>query len=74
MSRLSLYEQVLGQGYARLPSAVQRFHRLSGHNVLHGWVETQAPETMLARALAVCLGAPRNSSSGHLKVHLKELA
>lgn len=70
MSRLSMYEQVLGQGYACLPSAVQRFHRLSGHTVLHGWVETQAPATILARALAVCLGAPRDSSRGPLRFEL----
>lgn len=70
MSRLSLFEQVLGDGYARLPPAVQRFHRLSGHTVLHGWVETQAPETMLARALAVCLGAPRSASSGPIRFEL----
>lgn len=70
MSRLSMYEQVLGQGYSSLPLAVQRFHRLSGHTVLHGWVETQAPETMLARALAVCLGAPRSASSGQLRFEL----
>lgn len=70
MSRLSMYEQVLGDGYASLPSAVQRFHRLSGHTVLHGWVETQAPETMLARALAVCLGAPRSSNSGPIRFEL----
>lgn len=70
MSRLSLFEQVLGDGYARLPAALQRFHRLSGHTVLHGWVETQAPETMLARALAVCLGAPRSASSGPIRFEL----
>lgn len=70
MSRLSLFEQVLGDGYALLPSAVQRFHRLSGHTVLHGWVETQAPETMLAKALAVCLGAPRSSSAGPIRFEL----
>lgn len=70
MSRLSLFEKVLGDGYARLPAAVQRFHRLSGHTVLHGWVETQAPETLLARALAVCLGAPRSASTGPIRFEL----
>lgn len=66
LSRLSLYEQVLGADYERLPSAVQRFHRLNGHTVLHGWVEIGAPESTLARCLAICLGAPTCASSGPL--------
>jgi Domain of unknown function (DUF4166) len=68
---LSLYEQVLGENYARLPAAVQRFHRLSGHTVMHGWVETHTPDSWLARGLALCLGAPRSTSSGPLRFELQ---
>lgn len=70
MSGLSLYERVLGADYDRLPAAVQRFHRLSGHTVHHGWVETRAPESMAAKCLAICLGAPRTASSGPLRFEL----
>jgi Domain of unknown function (DUF4166) len=71
MSRQSLYEQVLGADYGRLPAAVQRFHRLSGHTVLHGWVETRAPASLLARGLAWCLGAPRAARGGLLRFELQ---
>lgn len=70
MSTLSMYEKVLCDDYAKLPAAVQRFHRLSGHNVLNGRVETQAPQTMLAKVLAACLGTPRSSSSGPIRFEL----
>jgi Domain of unknown function (DUF4166) len=71
MSGLSLYEQVLGADYGRLPAAVQRFHRLRGHSVLHGWVEIGAPASALARGLAWCLGAPRAAGSGPLRFELQ---
>lgn len=65
-----MYERLMGDNYARLPAAVQRFHRLTGHRVLHGWVETHAPASALARILAFCLGAPRSTSSGPLRFEL----
>jgi Domain of unknown function (DUF4166) len=71
MSEPSLYEQVLGASYTRLPAAVQRFHRLSGHHVLLGWVQTDAPDSRLARVLALCLGAPRETSTGPLRFELQ---
>ncbi len=64
---LSLYERVLGSGYARLPAAVKRFHRLRGRHVLHGEVQTLAPESLPARLLALCLGTPRRAGSGPLR-------
>lgn len=67
----SLYQQVLGAGYARLPAAVRRFHRLAGCAVLHGRVETLAPASPLARFLALCLGAPHNTTSGPLRFVLE---
>jgi hypothetical protein len=70
MIRCPLYQQVLGAEYTQLPRAVQRFHCLSGHTVLHGWVETKAPDTALARILAICLGVPLNPSCGPLRFEL----
>ena len=69
-SEASLYERVMGEPYAQLPAAVQRFHRLAGHHTLHGWVETHAPSTALARVLARLLGTPRSAGSGPLRFEL----
>jgi len=65
--RPSLYEQVLGADYARLPPAVRRFHRLTGRVVLQGHVETRAPATWLAGVLARGLGTPRQAGAGALR-------
>jgi hypothetical protein len=67
LSDLSLHERALGADYARLPPAVRRFHRLAGRQVLHGWVETRAPDSLMARVLALCVGSPRAASSGPLQ-------
>ncbi|HEY0955859.1 MAG TPA: DUF4166 domain-containing protein [Roseateles sp.] len=64
---LSLYERVLGSGYAQLPAAVRRFHRLSGRHTLHGEVHTLAPASIPARLLALCLGTPRRAGTGPLR-------
>lgn len=61
----------MGADYGRLPLAVQRFHRLTGRTVLHGFVETDAPGSALARLLAYCLGTPRSASSGPLRFVLE---
>ena len=70
MNHLSLFEQVLGAKYLDLAATVQRFHRLQGSNVLHGWVETSAPESLLAMCLAFCIGAPRSASCGPIRFEL----
>jgi hypothetical protein len=67
---LSMYEQAMGERYARLGSALQRFHRLAGRQVLLGQVETQAPASWPARALALCLGSPRHASTGPIRFEL----
>lgn len=36
MKPVSVYEAVMGTHYARMASALQRFHRLSGQHTLHG--------------------------------------
>ncbi|HEY1090344.1 MAG TPA: DUF4166 domain-containing protein [Burkholderiaceae bacterium] len=70
MTSLSMYERAMGEHFASLPSAVQRFHRLTGHHVLQGRVETQAPKTPLAKLLAICLGSPRQAVQGSLRFEL----
>ena len=70
MNQLSLYEQVMGASFARLPAAVRRFHRLSGQRSLEGWVETLAPSSFLARLLAHCLGAPQKNVRGRIRFEL----
>ena len=70
MSQPSLYEQLMGAQFDRLPVAVQRFHRLSGRWSLEGWVDTEAPSSAAARWLARALGAPRHSTSGPIRFEL----
>ncbi|MBA4267013.1 MAG: DUF4166 domain-containing protein, partial [Comamonadaceae bacterium] len=60
----------MGANFARLPSAVQRFHRISGQRSLEGWVETHAPATPLARLLALCLGSPQQDTRGRIRFEL----
>ena len=70
MSRLTLYQQVLGNRYDQLPVAVQRFHRQTGRTALQGWVETLAPASWIAMGLAYGLGAPYRSTRGLLLFEL----
>lgn len=67
---LSLYEHIMGDSFAQLPAAVQRFHTLSGHHTLEGWVETAAPASSLARLLARCLGTPQRETRGPIRFEL----
>ena len=72
MSRsLSMYEQAMGERFARLDPAVQAFHRLAGRHELHGWVRTQAPQSLAARLLALCLGTPLRASEGAIRFALQ---
>lgn len=66
----SLYEQVMGQRFARLPAAVRRFHTISGQRKLEGWVETAAPASPLARWMALCLGTPQAETQGPIRFEL----
>ena len=70
MNQRSMVESAMGDSFARLPVAVQRFHRLSGRTVLHGWVETDAPASIAARGLAFCLGSPQRAGSGPIRFEL----
>lgn len=70
MRARSMYEQVMGDSFERLPLAVRRFHRLGGSHELRGWVDTDAPSSMAARLLARCLGTPLQATSGPIRFEL----
>jgi hypothetical protein len=63
----SLYQRVMGGHFAGLAEPIQRFHQLSGHHELHGWVETNPPATRLAALLARLLGTPLQQSKGPIR-------
>ena len=66
----SLYECVMGADFATLAPALQRFHRLAGHHVLRGVVETDPPASWLGRALARGLGSPLRATTGAIRFEL----
>ena len=70
MTRISMYERVMGRGFSRLASSIQRFHRLEGRHELHGWVTTEAPASRLAMLLAKLLGTPTRAGSGPIRFEL----
>ncbi len=71
MNHRTLYEQVMGEEFTRLPAAVRRFHTLLGRHTLNGWVETAAPSTGFAKLLAWCLGTPQSETSGGIRFELE---
>lgn len=72
MSNTSLYQQIMGADYATLAAPLQRFHQLSGHHVLHGWVDIAPPASWLTKLLA--LGTPTQGASGPLRFDLQTQA
>ena len=70
MNGPSMVERVMGERFDRLPTAVQRFHRLRGRHVLHGWVDTGAPASAPARWLGRLLGTPLQASRGPITFEL----
>lgn len=70
MTGPSLYRQVLGPDFARLPAPVQAFHALHGVHELAGWVEVDAPASAPAALLARWLGAPRAAQDGPIRFRL----
>ncbi|NML44184.1 DUF4166 domain-containing protein [Ramlibacter sp. G-1-2-2] len=71
MTPPSLYQQVLGSDFARLPSPLRHFHALEGAHVLQGWAEVAAPASPVARLLAWCLGAPLSAQRGPIRFELR---
>lgn len=74
MSATTLYQAVLGPEFGLLPLAVRRFHSLRGRHQLHGWVEAQAPRSLGAKLLALCLGTPLRPRRGALRFELDAAA
>ena len=71
MKPQSLYQQVMGAEFDRLPVPLQAFHTLAGAHVLHGWVEVGAPESWPARVLAWRTGAPQVTQQGPIRFELQ---
>lgn len=69
-SNPGLYEQTMGESFARLAPPVQQFHRLVGKHTLHGRVDVQPPKSLLAKLLALLLGTPRSASAGAIRFEL----
>lgn len=70
MTASSMYQLLMGASFLRLSPSVRAFHRLMGPHVLHGWVQTEAPSTFLARLVARCLGTPLSPSNGAIRFEL----
>ncbi|CAN7149194.1 DUF4166 domain-containing protein [Pseudorhodoferax sp. LjRoot39] len=70
----AVFEQVMGAQFGRLPSAVQRFHRLRGRHVLQGQVRTGAPASAPARWLGRLLGTPLHADDGPIRFELDAAA
>jgi hypothetical protein len=70
MKPVSVYQQVMGADFVRLPEALKHFHALQGNHVLGGWVEVRAPSSFAARLVARCLGAPLQAQAGPLRFEL----
>lgn len=68
---LSMYEQAMGEDFARLHPALQAFHRLAGHHALQGRVRIGAPQSLGARLLALCLGTPLRAGEGGIRFELQ---
>lgn len=70
MSAASIYAVVMGDDFSRLCDPVRQFHSQSGKAAYAGTVDIDAPATILARLLAVCVGAPVRACSGPIRFEL----
>jgi hypothetical protein len=67
-----LYENAMGRAaFARLSEPLRRFHSQSGRVVFAGQVEVDAPASLVARLLALCLGAPQRAVRGAIRFELE---
>jgi Domain of unknown function (DUF4166) len=67
----SLYRQVLGEAFERLPPAVQRLHDHTESVSYVGVVDVRGPENFLGKILARLLGTPMQSGHGPITFDLK---
>ena len=66
----SMYRAVLGDAFDRLATPIQKFHSFAGYHVFHGEVKIAEPASMLAKLLAIFLGAPLKASQGPIRFEL----
>ncbi len=70
MTPPSMYLAVMGEAFSRLSEPVRRFHSLAGSHVFHGMVEVRAPVSIVAKLLAIFIGAPLQSARGPIRFEL----
>lgn len=67
----TLYQNAMGpEAFARLSEPLRRFHSQAGKAVFTGQVEVDAPASLAARLLALCLGAPQRAAQGAIRFEL----
>jgi hypothetical protein len=72
MSSPSMYRSVMGNAFNRLATSVQQFHSFEGRHEFQGEVQVAEPASVLAKLLAIFLGAPLKASQG--PIHFELLA
>lgn len=65
-----MYRSVMGDAFNRLATPVQQFHSFAGRHEFHGEVEVAEPASILAKLLAIFLGAPLKASQGPIRFEL----
>jgi len=69
--RQSLYQQLLGADFDRMPDALRELHRLSSSSEFAGDAEVIAGDHWLARLLALCTGLPTRSRRCRVRVRVR---
>lgn len=70
MSAPSMYRAVMGDAFDRLAAPIKEFHTLAGSHTLRGEVSVGAPASILAKVLAIFLGAPLKAQRGAIRFDL----
>ncbi|PQA78399.1 DUF4166 domain-containing protein [Rhodoferax sp. TS-BS-61-7] len=65
-----MYRSVMGDAFNRLATPVQQFHSFEGLQEFHGEVQVAEPASVLAKLLAIFLGAPLKASQGPIRFEL----
>jgi len=60
----------MGEAFNRLATPVQRFHSMEGRHEFHGEVEVGAPGSIIAKLLAISIGAPSKATRGPIRLEL----
>src|SRR4051812_781155 len=67
---LSIYQQVLGADFDKLPPRLAAFHSRQGDAVFHGEAEVQQTASIVGRQLAAMLGTPAKPGRGPIRFEL----